>query len=103
MNHAQYAIAHEIKIRQWQTFTPPQSTADAAHCGLVCTGAHRFSVVMHPGRCHAKTSQGANWAEKADNADETEIAQAPYFLSFANGMREMQEGLAERGGVSSYA
>jgi len=35
MNHAQYAIAHEIKIRRWQTFTPPQSTAHAAHCGLV--------------------------------------------------------------------
>jgi hypothetical protein len=35
MNHAKYAIAHEIKIRRWQTFTPPQSTAHAAHCGLV--------------------------------------------------------------------
>ena len=35
MNHAFKATAHENKIRRWQTFTPPQSTAHAAHCGLV--------------------------------------------------------------------
>jgi hypothetical protein len=29
------ATVHENKIRRWQTFTPPQSTAHAAHCGLV--------------------------------------------------------------------
>ena len=34
-NHAFKATAHENKIRRWQTFTPPQSTAHAAHCGLV--------------------------------------------------------------------
>jgi hypothetical protein len=26
---------HETKIRRWTTFTPPKSTAHAAHCGLV--------------------------------------------------------------------
>jgi hypothetical protein len=35
MNHAIKAIDHENKIRRWQTFTPPQRTAYAAHCGLV--------------------------------------------------------------------
>jgi hypothetical protein len=35
MNHAFKATAHENKIRRWQTFTPPQSPAHAAHCGLV--------------------------------------------------------------------
>jgi len=35
MNHAISAIAHENKIRQWLAFPPPQSTAHAAHCGLV--------------------------------------------------------------------
>ena len=35
MNHAIKATAHENKIRRWPTFTPPQSTAHAAHCGLV--------------------------------------------------------------------
>ena len=35
MNHAFKATAHENKTRRWQTFTPPQSTAHAAHCGLV--------------------------------------------------------------------
>ena len=35
MNHAFKATAHENKIRRWQTFTPPQNTAHAAHCGLV--------------------------------------------------------------------
>jgi endothelin-converting enzyme/putative endopeptidase len=35
MNHAIKAIAHETKIRRWQTFTPPQNAAHAAHCGLV--------------------------------------------------------------------
>jgi hypothetical protein len=35
MNHATNATAHETKIRRWTTFTPPQSTAYAAHCGLV--------------------------------------------------------------------
>ena len=34
MNHAINAIAHENKIRRWQTFTPPQNTAPAALCGL---------------------------------------------------------------------
>jgi len=31
MNHAIKAMAHETKIRRWATFTPPQSTAHAAH------------------------------------------------------------------------
>jgi hypothetical protein len=35
MNHAIKAIAHENKVRRRQTFTPPQSTAHAAHSGLV--------------------------------------------------------------------
>jgi len=35
MNHAFKATAHENKIRRWQTFTPPQRSAHAAHCGLV--------------------------------------------------------------------
>ena len=34
-----------------------------------------------------KTLQGPNSTENADNADETEIAQAAYFLRFANEMR----------------
>jgi hypothetical protein len=45
MNHAQYAIAHEIKIRRWQTFTPPQSTAHAAHCGLVLHWRAYYRIV----------------------------------------------------------
>ena len=45
-------------------------------------------------------SQGPNSTENTDNVDETEIVQAAYFLSFANGMREMQKGMAERGGFS---
>ena len=45
-----------------------------------------------------KTSQGLNWTENADNADEAEITQAAYFLRFANGMNRIREGLAERGG-----
>jgi hypothetical protein len=48
-----------------------------------------------------KASQGANWTENADNADEAEIVQSAYYLMFANGMREMRKGLAERGGFSS--
>jgi hypothetical protein len=35
MNRAIQTTAHENKIRRWQTFTPPQSTTHAAHCGLV--------------------------------------------------------------------
>ena len=35
MNHAIKATAHENKVRRWLAFTPPQSTAHAAHCGLV--------------------------------------------------------------------
>jgi hypothetical protein len=35
MNHAIKATAHETKVRRWTTFTPPQRTAYAAHCGLV--------------------------------------------------------------------
>jgi hypothetical protein len=35
MNYAFKAMAHENKIRRWTTFTPPQSPAHAAHCGLV--------------------------------------------------------------------
>jgi hypothetical protein len=31
-----------------------------------------------------KTSQGANWTENADNADEAEIDQLAYFLWFIN-------------------
>lgn len=46
-----------------------------------------------------KTSQGLNWTENADNADEAEITQAAYFLRFANGMNRIREGLAV-GGVS---
>jgi len=34
MNHADQATAHETKIRRWTTFTPPQSAARAALCGL---------------------------------------------------------------------
>jgi hypothetical protein len=45
-----------------------------------------------------KVSQRPNSTENADKADEAEIVQDVYFLRFANGMREMQEGLAERGG-----
>jgi hypothetical protein len=33
LTHAIKAIAHEIKIRRWPTFTPPQNAAQAAHCG----------------------------------------------------------------------
>ena len=50
-----------------------------------------FAVVMQ------KVSQGPNSTENADNADETEIVQVAYFLSFASGMKEIREGLAERG------
>jgi hypothetical protein len=53
MNHAIKAIDHENKIRRWQTFTPPQRTAYAAHCGLVlhwraysATPSERFLVGM---------------------------------------------------------
>lgn len=35
MNFADQANAHETKIRRWTTFASPQSTAHAAHCGLV--------------------------------------------------------------------
>ena len=28
-------MPHETKIQRWTTFTPPQSTAYAVHCGLV--------------------------------------------------------------------
>jgi hypothetical protein len=45
-----------------------------------------------------KASQRPNSTENADNADKMEIVQVAYFLLFANGMREIQEGLAERGG-----
>jgi hypothetical protein len=45
-----------------------------------------------------KVSQRLNWTENADNADEAEIYQVAYFLLFTNGMRKVQEGLAERGG-----
>ena len=43
MNHAIKAIDHENKIRRWQTFTPPQRTAYAAHCGLVLHWRAYFS------------------------------------------------------------
>jgi hypothetical protein len=45
-----------------------------------------------------KASQGPNSTENADNSDATEIAQEAFYLCFTNGMRKMQEGLAERGG-----
>ena len=37
MNHAIKAIAHQNKVRRWQTFTPPQNAAHAAQraCRLV--------------------------------------------------------------------
>lgn len=48
-----------------------------------------------------KASQRANWTEITDNLDNAEIVHAAYFLRFASEMREMQECLAERGGVSA--
>ena len=53
MNHATNAMAHETKIRRWTTFTPPQSTAYAAHCGLVL---HRRAY----GRSFALTTSNRN-------------------------------------------
>jgi hypothetical protein len=43
-NHPIQATTHETKIRRWPTFTPPQSAAHAARCGLVL---HRRSYVPH--------------------------------------------------------
>src|ERR1017187_2025743 len=45
-----------------------------------------------------KASQGANWTENADKADETEFAQPAYFLWLENGMNQMRECMAERVG-----
>ena len=48
-----------------------------------------------------KVSQGANWTENADKAEEAESVQHAYYLRHANVMSEMQEVLAERGGLSA--
>jgi hypothetical protein len=47
-----------------------------------------------------KEPQEPNWTENADNADEAEIVQHAYCLRFANEIRRMHEGLAERGVLS---
>jgi hypothetical protein len=51
------------------------------------------SIVMQ------KVSQGANWTENADKAEEAESVQHAYYLRHTNVMSEMQEVLAERGGL----
>jgi len=47
---------------------------------VVSASGRKLAVVMHPDRCHAKSVQGPNSTENADNADATEIVQPPYFL-----------------------
>ena len=56
-----------------------------------------FPLSCIPAVVMQKASQRPNSTENADNADNTEIVQPPYFLRFVIRMRKMQEGLAVDG------
>jgi hypothetical protein len=46
-----------------------------------------------------KASQGPNWTENADNADEAEIVQVAYNLLFTFEFKEIGKCMAERVGL----
>jgi outer membrane protein len=78
MNHAFKATAHENKIRRWQTFTPPQSTAHAAHCGLVLHWrAYQQAAVKFS---HAQRDQMLPTISAAGTVGSVPIRPAAYYL-----------------------